>query len=428
MPSQQLFVRFVFITLLLSWTSSTSFLPTSHRRSLHEKLLETRRNPKLLQREVYHNPHHDAVQAHLSDPGLTKLLTTNAKKTAVLEVARVDVFGLPFYMANFAFGTPPQPFAMLIDLGYGGAVVRSVDCPTHHHLNDCGQRVFAYNHSVSSTSNDMGLRFSVGLGGQTAQGSLFGDTMHIVSLQVQNATLGAIDVFYGENLLLEILAEFCDGAIGLARPNQTSSSYYDVQSRPNVLYELRESGVLARDVMTLSLPKRNNDRGSLTLGEEPPPAKYRIALSEASEIGEGWIVDLGGIYFNGTTIPLNISYTASAAITLEPAFAIALPNEIVHTIFDYLGAHSSEDGEGGIIDCKLRESLPDLTLTLGGQTVTFPWWQYTGVWWYDGRPYCLVEIQPTWGDEGGAVLGLPLLRNFDLSFDMDRNEIGLIES
>lgn len=140
-------------------------------------------------------------------------------------------------------------------------------------------------------------------------------------------------------------------------------------------------------------------------------------------MGNGWIVDLNGIYFNGTSMPLNISYPTSASITLEPDFAIIFPRDIVAAIYDYLGARSSEELEGGIIDCRVRESLPDLILTLGDQAITFHWWQYTGVWWYGSERYCLVEIIPTW-DDGGAVLGLPLLRNFDISFDMDRNEVG----
>lgn len=211
MLSHPFFVRFVFVTLLLSWTSNTSILPHSHRRSsLHEKLLDPKRRPGLLRREDYDFPHYEALQAPRSDPGSTKPVLSGAKKPVVLEVARIDVFGFPFYFTNVAFGSPPQPFALLIDLQYGGAVVRSVDC--HNRIpNDCGERVLKYNHSASSTSQDLGLRFSLGLAGHTAQGSLFSDTMHILSLELQNATVGATDVFYGENILLSMLAEYCDG-------------------------------------------------------------------------------------------------------------------------------------------------------------------------------------------------------------------------
>lgn len=228
--------------------------------------------------------------------------------------------------------------------------------------------------------------------------------MHVVSLQMHNATVGAMDEFYDGNLLAAILTEFCDGlldsrhctlhgelplefsmlnkvrlsVIGLARPNRTSGSYHSVDSRPNVLYELTASGVLDRNVMTLHLPKSNHELGSLTLGEDPPPATYRIPMSQKPDLDEGWIVDLSGICFSGAPVPLNISYTASAAVTLERDFAIALSPKIVDTIFGYLGASTSEEIEGGVVDCETLDSLPDLTLTLGGQTITFGWRQYAG--------------------------------------------------
>ena len=125
-------------------------------------------------------------------------------------------------------------------------------------------------------------------------------------------------------------------------------------------------------------------------------------------------------------IPFDVSLDAFAAMTLEPDFAIALPSEIVDAIYDYLGARSTEQLEGGVIDCDLRESLPDLTLTLGDQPITFKWWEYTGVWYdlFGSERFCVVEIQRTWGGRESAVLGLRLLKKFDITFDMERNEIG----
>jgi hypothetical protein len=115
----------------------------------------------------------------------------------------------------------------------------------------------------------------------------------------------------------------------------------------------------------LSLPKGKNERESIRLGEGSPPARYRIPLSDKPSIGEGWIADLKRIQFSVIPVPFDISLTAVAAITLEPNFTIALPSMIVDAIYDYLGARSIEELEGGLIDCEVRNSLPDLTLTNG---------------------------------------------------------------
>ncbi|KAL1594427.1 aspartic proteinase precursor [Paraconiothyrium brasiliense] len=431
MPLQLFFVRFVLLTSLLCSTAATLVLPPLQRSPVRKQLLERRPRPGLVRQEAHALLHQATPQAPFRKEAFMRPVVSGAKDTAVLEVARLDIFGFPFYVTYVAFGNPPQPFALLLDLSYGGAVVRSVDCPDHGSFNDCGGRPFKYNHSASSTSHDPELRFGVRLAGHTARGSMFNDTMHIVSLQMQNATVGAIDVFYGENLGYSILSE----ALGLGRPNRTSLSYFggyegDIKSHPNFLYELVASGTLARNVMTLSLPKRKNERGRLVLGEESPPAKYRIPLSQTSAtkwLHEGWIVDLDRIQFVGNAIPLDISLSAFAAFSLESDFALALPGDLVDAIYDYLGARSTEELDAGLINCEVRANLPNLTLTLGDQPITLEWWEYTGVWQdlFTGERFCVVEIQRMYyGDRESAMLGLPLLKKFDISFDMERNEIG----
>lgn len=189
-------IAYVFPCTLGTLLSRPSFRTQASQRHPDERaksLQFTRQGRDFLQTPMLH------TTSHRVEP-------TGARKTAVLEISRLDLFGFPFYFTYIAFGSPPQPFALFIDLEYGAAVVRAVGC-----ANDCGQRVFAYNYSASSTSHDENLRVGMPLAGHTGQGTLYRDDAHIVSLEAQNMTLGAIDTFYGENLLLSILAEFCDG-------------------------------------------------------------------------------------------------------------------------------------------------------------------------------------------------------------------------
>lgn len=178
--------------------------------------------------------------------------------------------------------------------------------------------------------------------------------------------------------------------------------------------------------MIVRLPKSQEALGSLVLGEEPPPAKYEIPFSRnASQWpGEGWMVDLGYISLNGIPAPLNISFEGFAAITLAPELAVALPGDVVDLIYDYLGATTTEEEEGGVIDCDVREMLPDLTLLLGNQPITLGWRDYSGVYIYGSTRVCVVEVLRSEGNSGNAVLGLWLLQKFDVSFDMERSRIG----
>lgn len=223
-----------------------------------------------------------------------------------------------------------------------------------------------------------------------------------------------------------------DRALGFAPPNRTSAAYFGsfdrgTKSHPNFLHQLTESGAMEHDIMTLRLPRTMGAKGNITLGEDAPPIKHRIPLSpnSTSTDGEGWKVDLSSVLFDGLPDPLELQLETIAEVSLAPDFTIALPLEIVKAIYDYLGAEESEFVPGGVIDCDARETLPDLTLTLGGQTITFGWKEYTGVWRYGGsEKFCVVEIQTYSRDPHSAALGLSLMYKFDMSFDMGRNEIG----
>lgn len=146
-------------------------------------------------------------QIPLEGDGVNKQLEPgSANGSVVLEIEAFEYLWSPFYTANVTFGNPPQPFKMLLDLTWGGAVTRSTSCGS-----DCGPRPFMYNSSNSSTSNDLGLNFGLPLYLYVAQGALFSDDMHLVSLQLPNVTVGALDTFYGDDWVLNNLGFFCDG-------------------------------------------------------------------------------------------------------------------------------------------------------------------------------------------------------------------------
>lgn len=90
-------------------------------------------------------------------------------------------------------------------------------------------------------------------------------------------------------------------------------------------------------------------------------------------------------------------------------------------MYDYLGVSREPDDGGGIIACELRHTLPDLTLTLGGQNVVLTWRDYT-VEKFGQPPLCVVDIVGQPHDIAG--IGMALMQKFDVLFDMDHNELG----
>lgn len=159
--------------------------------------------------------HHDYSEALLVQQANIQVPSPGNSKTIRLEIEQNNVaFGFSFFFTTIAIGTPPQPFTVLLDLGYGGVLARSVDCEL------CGREIFSYNHSASSTSRSTGETFELPLEVCCARGQLFTDDLMLVSSPFHNITFGAIDEFYGEFGFLLILEEFCDGQVApYASPN-----------------------------------------------------------------------------------------------------------------------------------------------------------------------------------------------------------------
>ncbi|KAF2172259.1 hypothetical protein M409DRAFT_49983 [Zasmidium cellare ATCC 36951] len=361
---------------------------------------------------------------HTGDTGDTGHAAT------ILELQRRDFFGLPFIFTNIAIGTPPQPFMLFVDLTFGGLAVRSVDC------QQCGRHV-AFDRTASVSCESMDHRFSLFLDGHTAQGAMLKDDLHLGESSLRNATFGAADTFYGENMMLLILADMSDGALGLAPPNATSSSYSDgwhrgLQSHQNFMHELVSPGLLEDKTMFLSLPKTPDAVGTLVFGARYRPLNFWIPLSKRQKLSliEGtWAVDLGHVVLRGYPQPFEARVDLIAALTLSPDFVMTLPDEIARAIYDYLGAVVNEDFEGGVIPCQVRQTLPELTLMFGGQnkSLVLDWKDYTRVLTSGNERVCVVAIHRQEWDTTSAVMGLWLFQRFDVLFDMDHNRVGLRE-
>ena len=127
---------------------------------------------------------------------------------AKLEIESGSWFGIPFYYTNIALGTPNQAFRMLLDLDFGGAIVRAPECNAPYF--DCGHG-FAYYNNKSSTYQDEHERFGLHLPGQFANGNVSTDCLQLVSLNISNVTFGEVDDFHGENIFLIALEDVVDG-------------------------------------------------------------------------------------------------------------------------------------------------------------------------------------------------------------------------
>lgn len=133
---------------------------------------------------------------------------TGAKHSATLPISLYSFLGIPIYRTNIAIGTPNQAFRVILDLAYGGLAVRSVDCDPR----DC-KIGFTYNGTRSLSNEELDERFCLALPAHTACGNIIRDTLHLISVNIENTTFGDVDVFYGENIFYYVLAQISDGYV-----------------------------------------------------------------------------------------------------------------------------------------------------------------------------------------------------------------------
>lgn len=130
----------------------------------------------------------------------------NHDHPASLEISMSTIGGYPVYHTPIAIGNPAQPFRAWLNLNLDGLYVRSSACSKR----DCGSG-FAYDPKKSATRKSSGQRFEVYPKDWTVGGNVSSDTLHLVSVEVENAMVGEIDKYEGEDLFYYVMEFVADG-------------------------------------------------------------------------------------------------------------------------------------------------------------------------------------------------------------------------
>ena len=191
-----------------------------------------------------------------------------------------------------------------------------------------------------------------------------------------------------------------------------------------------ESGALDHNTMTLTLPRRYDQRGALSFGITPDLTdvkQIRLPLSNQTRgyLSNTWHLALDGVALRGENFtfkaPLKDVY---ARLDFDPY--IGLPSDITKAIYEALNATTNEYlFVGAIIECKTRDTLPELVLNLAGQEIVLDKSDYSFRGrWSDGREVCIISIVPTPAKEEFAILGTNFLNKYHMVFDLDERELG----
>ena len=158
--------------------------------------------------EVGIKPHRIVLGYHTDSqsPRFGKSRHKGSRHPASLEVSMSTIGGFPVFHAPIAVGSPAQPFNAWLNMSLDGLYVRSSVCDKR----DCGTG-FKYKPKKSTTRTSLDQRFEVNPGGWTIGGNVSTDTLHLVSVEIEEAMVGEIDKYEGENMFYYVMSFVADG-------------------------------------------------------------------------------------------------------------------------------------------------------------------------------------------------------------------------
>lgn len=306
------------------------------------------------------------------------------------------------YYGQITIGTPAQEFLVLFDTGSSNLWVPvapcsrgDAACKTHN----------TYDPSASYTYVENGEPISIQYGTGSLSGYLVQDTVTVEGLAIQNQVFAVATSEPGNTFTN---APF-DGILGMG---------FQSIAQDNVVppfYNMVSQGLVDSSVFSFYLTRNgtSSDGGELILGGVDPD-HYSGAFTYVPISTQGyWQFQMTSAIVNGVSVCNNCQAIADTGTSL-----IAVPYNQYANIQEAIGATFSEDYNSYMLDCSSIDSLPELTLTLGGNEFTIEPMDY------------LIESEGTCSsafENAGTdlwILGDIFIGKYYTVFDMANNRVG----
>ena len=222
-----------------------------------------------------------------------------------------------------------------------------------------------------------------------------------------------------------------EGIMGIGYPiNEVAVAYNGGNPYPNVPLHLMQSGHISSNAYSLWLNDLDASTGSILFGGVNS-GKYTGQLSTLPIIREQgvyaeFIIALTGVGANGTSgsIARNI---ATPALLDSGSSLMYLPDDIVTTIYNDVGAQYDQSQGAAFVDCNLANSHATIDLTFSEPTISIAMNELVIVAGSQGnKPLCILGISPTGGST--PVLGDTFLRSAYVVYDLTNNEISIAQT
>lgn len=314
------------------------------------------------------------------------------------------------YYTELEIGTPGQQFKILLDTGSSNLWVPSTKCTSIAcYLHN------KYDSSDSTTYKSNGTELTLPYGSGTVAGFVSEDTVRIgESLIIPKQLFGEIT---SEPGLAFAFGKF-DGIMGLGYPSISANHI-----TPPIVSAI-DQGLLDKGVFAFYLgdTAKSEENGGVATFGGVDKSYYKGDITYLPVRRKAyWEVEFDSITLGKESAELNIGAAIDTGTSL-----IGLPSGLAEILNSQIGAKKSWSGQY-TIDCSVRDSLPDLTLTFSGYNFTISPYDY--IMEISGScvsSFMPVDLSPPVGPL--AIIGDVFLRRFYSVYDFDNDAVGLAEA
>jgi len=246
-----------------------------------------------------------------------------------------------------------QDFKVIFDTGSANLWVPGKNCSFF--------KCWLHNKYDETKSKDFkvdGRKFEVQYGSGPVEGIFNQDTVTVGDIDVKGQTFAEIStVSFGPLNIAFAVGKF-DGLLGLGFK---SISQYNI---PTPFEQMIDQKLISESVFAFYLPSDPSQTGELVLGGIDK-SHYTGDLVKVPLVSETyWEVSLDVLKFGDSTV-----VSSQKAIIDSGTSMLAGPTDAVKKLADTVGA-TSLMGKEYVVDCSKVSSLPNLEVTLGGQSFT----------------------------------------------------------
>ncbi|CAK7242217.1 MAG: hypothetical protein STHCBS139747_003698 [Sporothrix thermara] len=339
------------------------------------------------------------------------------------------------YFVNATLGTPAQTLRLHIDTGSSDLWVNTPSSELCKDPSDPCTFAGTYSANASSTYAYVGSYFNISyVDGSGASGDYVTDTFTIGSgSNASAATLSTLQFGIGYS------SSSSQGILGIGYAiNEVQVGRAGKAAYPNLPAQMVADGLIQSNSYSLWLNDLDADTGNMLFGGVDT-ARYSgslqtLPVQKQAGVYSEFLITLTGLQLGSATLASDMAL----AVLLDTGSSLTyLPDPIVETIYNEVGATYDADEGAAYVPCSLADranasvtfkfSHPS-TITVDADELVLDLVTASGrrPTFRNGQDACLFGIAPA--GRGTNVLGDTFLRSAYVVYDLDNNQISMAQT